>query len=72
MRGEKSAKVSADSYSSVNAAINRHYPCEPGGYNPPKCGGCLRACLNSLESRGALSLKFNNRFRTGKPWKLEV
>ena len=72
MRGDPSAKVTAGSYTPINDAVNRHYPSEPGGYNPPKCGGCLRACLNSLEVRGVLKRKFNQRFRTGKPWKLEV
>jgi len=72
MRGAPEAKVTADSYSPINDAINRHYPCEPGGYNPPKCGGCLRACLNSLEARGVLNRTFKNRFHVGKAWKLEV
>lgn len=34
-------------------------------------GGCLRACLHSLEARGVLNRHFNERFRTRKPWKLE-
>jgi epoxyqueuosine reductase len=72
MRGSPDAKVTAGSYSPVNDAINRHYPAEPGGYNPPKCGGCLRACLNSLEKRGVLNRKSNQNFRAGKAWKLEV
>ncbi len=71
LRGEK-ATISPEEYPAINAAVNKHYPPEPGGYNPPKCGGCLRACLCSLERRGVLDPKFNNRFREGKPWKLEV
>lgn len=71
MRGDPSVRITAESYTSVNDAINRHYPAEPGGYNPPKCGGCLRACLHSLEVRGVLNRHFNERFRTRKPWKLE-
>jgi hypothetical protein len=39
MRGDPSVRITAESYTPVNDAINRHYPAEPGGYNPPKCGG---------------------------------
>ena len=62
-------RISPDSYTGINHAINRHYPLEPQGYNPPKCGGCLRACYASMERRGVLPGTFQNRFRTGKPWK---
>ena len=72
MRGAREARVTAESYSPLNDAVNCHYPCEPGGYNPPKCGGCLRACLSSLEKRGVLKHTFKNRFHAGKAWKLEV
>ncbi len=71
MRGTKKT-ITPDEYTAINNAINRHYPNEPGGYNPPKCGGCLRACLNSMEKRGVLSRKFNNQFHAGKAWKLEA
>lgn len=71
MRGRR-LTVAPDEYPAINAAVNKFYPNEPGGYNPPKCGGCLRACLCSMERRGVLTGKFKNRFRDGKPWKLEV
>jgi len=71
MRGEKDT-ITAEEYPAVNDAVNKHYPNDPAGYNPPKCGGCLRACLCSMERRGVLERKFNNKFREGKPWKLEV
>lgn len=71
MRGEK-ASVTPSEYPAINEAVNRHYPNEVNGYNPPKCGGCLRACLNSMESRGVLVPAFHNRFRDASAWKLEV
>jgi len=44
-------------------------------YNTGKavCGakGCTRACMVSLEKRGVLKNKFENPFRTGKPWKID-
>jgi len=43
-------------------------------YNSGKaiCGakGCTRACMVSLEKRGVLKNKFENPFRTSKPWKV--
>ena len=37
------------------------------------CGaaGCTRACMMSLEKRGLLKNKFENPFRTEKPWKVD-
>ncbi len=37
------------------------------------CGakGCTRACMISLESRGVLKNKFENPFRTSKPWSVD-
>ena len=37
------------------------------------CGaaGCTRACMNSLERRGVLKNKFENPFRTEKPWRVD-
>ena len=37
------------------------------------CGakGCTRACMISLEKRGVLKNKFENPFRTNKPWKVD-
>ena len=44
-------------------------------YNSGKaiCGakGCTRACMISLEKRGLLKNKFENPFRTEKPWKVD-
>ena len=51
-------------------------------YNQPKrlyntgkaiCGakGCTRACMISLEKRGVLKNKFENPFRTKKPWRVD-
>lgn len=71
IRGEKET-ITPDEYPAINHAVNKYYPHEPGTYNPPKCGGCLRACLNSMEKRGILQPKFKNLFRDKKTWKLEV
>jgi hypothetical protein len=37
------------------------------------CGaaGCTRACMNSLERRGVLKNKYENPFRTEKPWRVD-
>jgi len=70
IRGDK--KVSSDEYGEISGIVNSYYPPPPSGYNPPKCGGCLRACVSSLEKRGVLKKKYAGRFRKGKPWKLEV
>jgi hypothetical protein len=70
IKGRK-ATITPEEYPAVNDAVNRHYPNEPGGYNPPKCGGCLRACLNSMEKRGVITPQFANRFRDKEAWKLE-
>lgn len=44
-------------------------------YNSGKaiCGarGCTRACMISLERRGVLKNKFENPFRTSKPWSVD-
>ena len=44
-------------------------------YNSGKavCGakGCTRACMISLEKRGVLKNKFENPFRTEKPWRID-
>lgn len=34
-------------------------------------GGCTRACMISLESRGVLKNKFKSQFRTKKPWSID-
>ena len=71
IRGQKET-ITPEEYPAVNEAVNRHYPNDTNGYNPPKCGGCLRACLNSMERRGVLETKFKNKFRDKKAWKLEI
>lgn len=55
----KFAAVLADSYHYVD------------GYNPPKCGGCLRACINNLEKKNRLRKSFKNRFRTRSSWRMK-
>ncbi len=56
-----------------HGTINQHYPAGPApdGYGPAKCGGCLRACIASMERRGVLQCAFKSPFRTGKPWRLK-
>jgi len=48
----------------------------PGGrhsYVPSICGrACDRACFVHLEEAGKLKNKFHNKFRKGKPWKMEL
>ncbi|OGV64991.1 MAG: hypothetical protein A3K18_32890 [Lentisphaerae bacterium RIFOXYA12_64_32] len=68
LRGERT--ITADEYGEIARRIRSSYPgC--AHYNPPKCGGCLRACIASCERRGILQNKMVNPFRTGKPWKVE-
>jgi len=65
--------VTPEEYPAISGLVNKHYPIEIGGYNPPKCGGCLRACLCSMERRGVLTRKFQNKFREGsKTWRVEA
>lgn len=65
--GKKS--ITAKEFNSIASVIRDSYE-NPMSYNSPKCGGCLRACINSMEKQDNMSNRFNNRFRTGKPWKL--
>lgn len=55
--------------------INPFYQAPPHLYNTGKaiCGakGCTRACMISLEKRGVLKNKFENPFRTEKPWRID-
>ncbi len=55
--------------------VNPFYKAPRNLYNTGKaiCGakGCTRACMASLEKRGLLKNKFENPFRTGKPWKVD-
>lgn len=51
--------------------ISKSYPGALYGYNPPKCGGCLRACFNNMEKKGVLNNKFKNQFRSTKPWQMD-
>ena len=62
--------VTAHEFNSYAAVIRDNYA-SPLGYNAPKCGGCLRACVNTMEKRDCMNNKFKNNFRTGKPWKLD-
>ena len=71
MRGQINT-ITPNEYPAINDAVNCHYPNDINGYNPPKCGGCLRACLNSMEKRGVLTTKFKNKFRDKNTWKLEI
>lgn len=57
-----------ENYAPVAAILHEHYPAA-AYYNPPTCGGCLRACVNHLEKK-ALKGRFQNQFRTGKVWKI--
>jgi epoxyqueuosine reductase len=71
IKGEK--KITPEDFSRISKELNGYYP-TPNypfeGYNPPMCGGCLRACLVSLESNGVLKGRYKNRFRKRKIWKL--
>jgi len=62
-------RIDPDAYTKINLEINKYYPMETQGYNPPKCGGCLRACYHAMEKRGVMSKGFVNPFRTMKTWK---
>lgn len=64
--------VTPDTYNAINDAINNYYPIDPYGYNPPKCGGCLRSCYNSMERREVLQNSFESRFRNHKTWKRTI
>jgi len=65
-------RIKPDEYAELNRCINESYPLEPGGYNPPKCSGCLRSCYASLERRGVLQNSFANRFRRKGAWKINL
>jgi ferredoxin len=64
----KAGKYKASSISPFRQAPQRLY-------NTGKaiCGakGCTRACMISLEKRGLLKNKFENPFRTQKPWTVD-
>lgn len=68
IRGQKA--INYEEHKSIAGIISNSYPLPAVGYNPPKCGGCLRACYSSMEKRGVLRNKFTNTFRNNKPWKL--
>lgn len=67
-KGQK--HISPKEFDAFTKELYECYPPALHGYNPPKCGGCLRACVNNLEKKGVLSKKFENPFRTSKPWKM--
>jgi len=62
--------INYEEHKSIAEIISNSYPMPAVGYNPPKCGGCLRACYSSMEKRGVINNKFTNTFRKHKPWKL--
>ena len=57
------------------SSISPFYKAPRHLYNTGKaiCGakGCTRACMVSLEKRGLLKNKFENPFRTQKPWSID-
>lgn len=55
-------------FDAIAGRLSTHYPPALYGYNPPKCGGCLRACASRLEKRKRLLNRFKNPLRTGAPW----
>ena len=63
--------ITPEEFDEFSAEIRDYYPSALYGYNPPKCGGCLRACVNNLEKKGLLNRKFNNKFRKSKTWRLK-
>ncbi len=62
-------EITPDMYPKINGLINSYYQQDTHGYNPPKCGGCLRACFTSMEKRSVLQNSYKNRFRNRKVWK---
>ncbi len=70
LRAEKET-ISPEAFPAIAKGVHRHYACEISGYNPPKCGGCLRACLHAMERRGVLTRRFEQPFRDKQAWKLE-
>jgi ferredoxin len=61
MRGEK--RITPAQFPEINKVIDMSYPSPTIGYAPPKCGGCLRACLASMEHRGLINKHFKQPFR---------
>ena len=72
LQGVATGVERATSEEDFNALHPLFLPYNPSnhGYKIPKCGGCLRACVNALERGGALKDKFQQRFRTADPWRL--
>ena len=67
---EGKGKITPSEFNKYTVGIHGSYP-NVLHYNAPKCGGCLRTCVNTMEKRDCMSNKFKNNFRTGKPWKLD-
>lgn len=70
IRGEK--HIDPVEFTEIQKRLSSSYPGGLYGYNPPKCGGCQRACLVSMERKGRLKNKFKNSFRAAKPWNLNI
>ncbi|MHC4872530.1 MAG: 4Fe-4S binding protein [Planctomycetota bacterium] len=55
--------------------ISPFYNAPPKVYSAGKAicgaGGCTRACIVSMENRGALKKTFKQKFRRRKPWKVD-
>lgn len=55
----------------VYTALQKYFPSWVG-YNMAKCGGCIRACVATLEHKGGcMEGRFERPLRTKKPWKLD-
>lgn len=68
LSAERAGKFKPSQISPFHSAPNRLY-----NSGKAVCGakGCTRACMVSLEKRGLLKNKFENPFRTSKPWKVD-
>ena len=77
----KEGEVGVYHVSTTTGTVYKSSDINPFVHQPPKlyksgkaiCGaaGCTRACMNSLERRGVLKNKFENPFRTSKPWRID-
>ena len=73
-KGETGSYIAdSDKYKPSSISPFNHQPKRLYNVGKSICGaqGCTRACMISLEKRGVLKNKFENPFRTGKPWKVD-